>query len=67
MLWGLALAVLLAVFGASIGRLFSKDPDFIAPAVLYFLIVPITFGLQGFVRIVATSWSVIDRERRAHR
>lgn len=47
LLWGLFAALLLAVFGAAIARLFDAEGATLAAAVAYFTIVPVSFLAYG--------------------
>ena len=52
MAFGLALAILLWLFGEPLARLFSDDANVVRVATTYLLIVPLSFGAAGIVMTV---------------
>ena len=55
------LAAVLAAFGGPIASLFNADAEVVAAARLYFWIVPISYGLNGVLRISAGTLTVLSR------
>lgn len=47
--WGLAMAVLLALFGAQLAAVFDSQPETVEAAALYLWIVPISFAGYGLL------------------
>lgn len=63
--WGLALVVLLAIIGRPLAAVFNDDPVVVSTAATYFLIVPISYGLNGVMRISSTVISVLNKPLRS--
>ncbi len=59
--WGAAMLILLALSARSIAPLFNENPRVISGIVLYLMIVPIGFGLQGVLLLSATALNVLHR------
>ena len=58
-IWGTAMAVILAVFAAQIAGFFTNDAQLIAKIIPYFYIVPITIFAYGFVFISAAGLNAL--------
>lgn len=60
-IWGTAMAVLLAIFAPQIARLFTSDELLISKIIPYFYIVPITVFAYGFVFVSAAGLNALGR------
>lgn len=60
-IWGTAMAVLLAVFASQIAGVFTKDPVLIEKIIPYFYIVPVTVFAYGFVFVSAAGLNALGR------
>ena len=58
-IWGTAMAVILAVFAPQIAAFFTKDAQLIAKIIPYFYIVPVTIFAYGFVFISAAGLNAL--------
>ncbi|WNO08098.1 MATE family efflux transporter [Teredinibacter sp. KSP-S5-2] len=54
---GLSVTVILALFGAHVGRIFSANPEVIEVVRFYLLIVPISYSAYGIVMVVNASFN----------
>ncbi len=61
LIWGVAAAIILAVFRKPLVGLFDDNPDVIRVASRYLLVVPISFGAQGIVLIASSSFNALGR------
>jgi len=61
LLWGFAMAVVLAFLGGPIASLFSQDPHVIAATRTYMSIVPVGYGLGGVLVLSAAAMNVLHR------
>jgi len=61
MIWGIALFIFLATAARPIASIFSDDPEVISTIILYFWIVPISYGLQGVLQISTTALNFFHR------
>lgn len=61
MAWGLFMLTLFALFGHSIATLFNDDPAVIENVVLYLWLVPVSYGLQGILRLSAFALNVLEK------
>jgi Na+-driven multidrug efflux pump len=61
MVWGLLMVVLLALPGRWIAGLFNADPQVIETVVIYLWIVPLSYGLQGILRLAGFTLNVLHR------
>jgi Na+-driven multidrug efflux pump len=59
--WGLAMFILLALFGSSIASIFNDNPIVITTAATYFWIVPLGYGAQGGLRLSTITLSVLNK------
>lgn len=59
--WGTALAILLALFAPQIAGIFTKDEILIDKIIPYFYIVPVTVFAYGFVFISAAGLNALGR------
>jgi len=59
--WGVATIVILAIWGAPIGSIFSRDPAVNSIVKLYLLIVPIGYGVYGLFAITTSVMSVLQK------
>ncbi len=60
-IWGLILFLTLLLSGKSLASLFNQNSTVVSIAALYFMIVPISYGLKGIHQIVWTSLNVLNR------
>jgi len=60
-IWGTAIAVLLAIFAPEIAGVFTSDEVLIAKILPYFYIVPITVFAYGFVFVSAAGLNALGR------
>ncbi len=58
---GLFMAALLFVFARPIARIFTDNSETISYTVLYLRIVPISYGLNGILRIASTTFNVLKK------
>ncbi|MEM7028415.1 MAG: MATE family efflux transporter [Chloroflexota bacterium] len=58
--WGLLMMILLAIFSRPIASIFNSDIQVIENAVLYLWLVPVSYGLQGVLRLVAFALNVLN-------
>jgi len=61
MVWGLIMAVLLALFAAPLTGLFTGNREVVSIASMYLLIVPVSFGAQGIVLIASSAFNALGR------
>jgi len=61
LIWGLFIFIILAIFGGSIGSLFSNNPNVISATRLYLLIIPIGYGLYGILVMSTSTMSVLKK------
>ena len=61
MAWGILMVLLLALPGHWIAALFNDDPQVIETVVLYLWIVPLTYGLQGILRLAGYTLNVLNK------
>ena len=59
--WGLLMVLLLAPPGRWIAALFNDDPQVVENVVLYLWIVPLSYGLQGVLRLAAYTLNVLNK------
>ncbi|NET10060.1 MAG: MATE family efflux transporter [Merismopedia sp. SIO2A8] len=59
--WGILLAILLAVSRQSLARLFNADPEVVAIASAYLLIVPASYGAAGIVQVSSSTFNALGR------
>lgn len=59
--WGVLIAVILALFGRPIAGLFDNNPEVIAWLVIYLLIVPISYTMQGTLLAVNATLNALNR------
>jgi putative MATE family efflux protein len=59
--WGLLVAVILALAARPISGLFDPHPLVVEPAALYLRLVPISFALQGFALVAASAFNALGR------
>lgn len=60
-IWGSAMALLLALFAPQIARVFTSDDILIAKIIPYFYIVPVTIFAYGFVFVSAAGLNALGR------
>lgn len=65
LVWGLAMAALLAVLGPTIGGWFSDDPAVITTAEHYLWLVPISYGAFGVAMQVNTTFNALNQPLRS--
>jgi putative MATE family efflux protein len=61
MTWGLGMVIFLALAAEPIASVFNKNPVVIKTIVMYLRIVPITFGLEGILIILAAALYVLHK------
>jgi len=61
LVYGLFAAIILIIFGKSLGHIFSSNPKVIETVQLYLIIVPIGYGLQGIFLIFTSTLNVINK------
>ena len=61
LIWGLVIFIIFAIFGGTIGSLFSNNPNVISVTHLYLMIVPIGYGLYGILVMATSSMSVLKK------
>jgi Na+-driven multidrug efflux pump len=61
MAWGLGMFVLLAVAAKPIASVFNDNPTVIKTIVMYIRIVPVAFGLEGILILLAAALYVLHR------
>jgi putative MATE family efflux protein len=61
LVWGLGMAVVLALFARPIAAAFNDNPEVIGTIVDYLWIVPLSYGFRGMLLLSSTSLSVLDR------
>lgn len=55
--YGVFVAIGLALFGESVGRIFSEDADVVRVAAFYLLVVPITYPVQSIIGISSQTFN----------
>lgn len=63
--WGAGAWVVLLLAGESIAGVFTDDPEVIADAALFFLIVPVSYGAHAVVSVVSATYNAIDKAVRS--
>jgi len=58
---GFFMFIVLAIFGSKIGSLFSNDQNVISVVRLYFLIIPIGYGLYGILLLATSAMNVFKK------
>jgi len=61
LIWGLVIFIIFAIFGGTIGSLFSNNPNVISVTRLYLLIIPIGYGLYGILVMATSTLSVLKK------
>jgi putative MATE family efflux protein len=61
MAWGAGLFVVLAISGRWIAPLFSDNADVVSTTVLYLMVVPACYGVQGVLQFSTTALNVLQR------
>lgn len=64
-IWSMAVAVLLVIFAGPIARAFTTDPQIIHETMLYFWIVPITYGLGNLVQGWSSAFNAMGMPRQS--
>lgn len=59
--WGLLMAVVLAATGERLVSLFNSNPEVVAIAALYLLIVPITYAPAGIIQISSATFNALGK------
>jgi putative MATE family efflux protein len=65
LMWGLAMALFFGLIAPYFARLVHDDPVVIATIALYLRLVPISYGMQGLVRLANYSLNVLNRPLQA--
>ncbi|NIM93781.1 MAG: MATE family efflux transporter [Anaerolineales bacterium] len=63
--WGVVMAVLLGLTGGLLASLFNSNPDIIATVRMYFLILPLSYGLYGVLKLSTIVLSVLNKPLRS--
>lgn len=61
LLWGVFIAAVLAPTGGQLVSLFNSNPNVIAIAALYLLIVPITYAPAGIIQISSATFNALGK------
>lgn len=61
LLWGAGAFLVLAASGSIIAPIFSSDPQVITMIIVYFMTVPLSYGLQGILLVSTTSLNVLNK------
>lgn len=61
LIWGIAMALILAIAARPIASLFSDNPDVIDLVTLYLQLVPLGYGLQGVLLLSNTTLNVLRK------
>nr|NKB45112.1 MATE family efflux transporter [Alphaproteobacteria bacterium] len=59
--YGVIMAVILALFGDSIGRIFSDDADVVRLAAFYLLVVPVSYPVLAIIGISSQAFNSLAR------
>lgn len=59
--WGVLVAAVLAAAGEPLVRVFNSDPEVVAIAALYLLIVPITYAPAGIIQISSSTFNALGK------
>jgi putative MATE family efflux protein len=59
--WGIVMAMLLGIGGATIARQFNQDPKVIAIAATYLWMVPISYGTAGIIQVASSSFNALGK------
>lgn len=59
--WGVLMAVVMALSGERLVSLFNGNPDVIAIAALYLLIVPITYAPAGIIQVSSATFNALGK------
>ncbi|MFH1692548.1 MAG: MATE family efflux transporter [Candidatus Omnitrophota bacterium] len=59
--WGVAAALLFIFKGKGIVSLFDVDPIVVRVAVMYLLIVPISYGMEGIIFILSSTFNALGK------
>lgn len=65
LLWSALVAVLLALFARPLAEIFSDDPQVVHYAVLFFWIVPVSYGIGNLVFGWSSAFNAIARPQKA--
>ncbi|MGK7933277.1 MAG: MATE family efflux transporter [Microcystaceae cyanobacterium] len=60
-IWGVSVAVILAIFAPNLARLFDNDPTVSVVAVNYLRIVPISYGFSGIIFVVVSALNALGK------
>ncbi|MEM6450039.1 MAG: MATE family efflux transporter [Cyanobacteria bacterium P01_D01_bin.105] len=61
LIWGLAMAVGLAVGGAQVSMLFNRDGAVVAIATSYLMVVPISYGGAGIIQVGSNIFNALGK------
>ncbi len=61
--YGVIIALIMALFGSSLARIFAASPEGIDPTVRYLWIVPLTFGFYGVLMCVSGAFNGLGNPR----
>lgn len=59
--WSIAVAIFLVIFGEPIGAIFNEDPTVISVINDYLWIVPFTFGFQSIIMLTVVAFNVLHK------
>ncbi|MEL6902354.1 MAG: MATE family efflux transporter [Cyanobacteria bacterium J06606_4] len=59
--WGALMAVGLAVAAPWIAPLFNSDPEVVAVATTYLWVVPVSYGLAGFIQVASSAFNALGK------
>ncbi len=65
LVWGAAVAVLLALVGGPVARTFNEQPEVVALAKSYIWIVPVSYGVYGAALVVIEVLNAVNRPMQA--
>lgn len=63
--WSMGVAVLLVIFAEPIARAFTTDPQIIHQTMLYFWIVPVTYGLGNLVQGWSSAFNAMGHPKQS--
>ena len=64
-IWSMMVAVLLVAFAGPIARAFTTDPQIIHETMLYFWIIPVTYGLGNLVQGWSSAFNAIGKPKQS--
>ena len=64
-IWSMAVAILLVIFAEQIARAFTSDPQIIHQTMLYFWIIPVTYGLGNLVQGWSSAFNAMGKPKQS--